>query len=107
VLCAITARQLKTGSYDDFRKAWQPEGELPPKFVRILQMRNVRDENEVISCGFFDGTLEELRQLQQDLDYGGQRERTGPFVVSFGTDGIFEVIEEITPESAAAGGSST
>ncbi len=30
MMCLVTVRQIKPGSYEDFRKAWQPDPWLPP-----------------------------------------------------------------------------
>ena len=96
MLCALTHRRLKPGAYERFRAAWQPET-WPPGWVRAYHVRNVDDEDEVISFGFFDGTLEELRARQSAEDYAAMRGRTAPLVASVGVDGVFEVIEEVTP----------
>lgn len=67
MLCALTHRRLKPGAYERFRAAWQPET-WPPGWARAYHVRNVDDEDEIISFGFFDGTLEELRARQSAED---------------------------------------
>ena len=60
-------------------------------------VRNMNDENEVISFGF-NGTLEELRRLRDESGREDERQRTmAELVESTGADGIYEVIEEVRP----------
>jgi hypothetical protein len=99
MLCALTVRKLKPGTVDDFLKAFIPQDVEPPAGWKSFHaVRGVADENEVITFGFFDGTLEELRASQgQEVEGGGYEERLAAieeYVDSVGTDGIFEVVEE-------------
>lgn len=101
MLCALTVRKLKPGSMEDFRKAFIPDDdtEVPSGWKRFYALQNVGDENEVITFGFFDGTLEELRAGQQDSsDYDQRRAAADEFVESVGADGVFEVVEERSME---------
>ena len=44
MLVFFSGRRLKPGSYDQFRRAWMPEGEeLPQETVAIYHARNVKD----------------------------------------------------------------
>ena len=66
-------------------------------------IRNVNDENEVISFGFFNGTLEELQRTRAEGPAEDERQRRmAELVDSTGADGIYEVIEEVVPSSPAA-----
>jgi heme-degrading monooxygenase HmoA len=97
MLCALTVRKLKPGKFEDFKSVFIPdEGvEVPAGWKRFYALRNVNDENEVITFGFFDGTLEELRGGQQEGgEYDKRRAEIDEFVESVGTDSIFEVVEE-------------
>lgn len=101
MLCALTVRKLKPGSMEDFKKAFvpSPEVEAPPGWKRFYAIRNVADENEIVTFGFFDGTLEELRAGQQSsTDYDQRRAASDEFVESVGADGVFEVVEERSME---------
>jgi heme-degrading monooxygenase HmoA len=98
MLCALSVRQLKPGTYDQFREAWQPD-EWAEGFVRAYHLRSLNDENHVISFGFFDGSLEDLqsaRERQGEMEERRQR-RMAEVVESTRVDGIFEVVEEVTP----------
>ena len=102
MLCALTVRKLKPGTFEDFKEAFIPDDdvEVPAGWKRFYGIRNVSDENEVVTFGFFDGSLEELRAGQQQQAEGGgyeeRRARIDEFVESVGADGIFEVVEERT-----------
>jgi hypothetical protein len=91
MLCAMTVRQLKPGAFEDYLSAWELDAP-PPGWVRIYTVRSVEDENRVVSFGFFDGSMDDLRRSQRHFDYAAQRVRVEEFVASTGTDGIFEVV---------------
>jgi heme-degrading monooxygenase HmoA len=96
MLCALTVRKLKPGAMEDFKDAFVPqEGmEPPPGWKRFYALRGLNDENEIITFGFFDGTLEEMRANKQDNDYDERRAAAEEYVESVGTDGVFEIVEE-------------
>src|SRR5262249_62049100 len=54
VIVMFTARRLKPGAWDQFRRAWDPGDDKPPGFQRAYHARNIRDEDEIISFGLFD-----------------------------------------------------
>lgn len=102
MICALTVRKLKPGMYEQFRDAWQPPPEAWTEgWQKAYHVRNLRDENEVVSFGFYDGTFEELQRENDELDPGGERraerERLlAECVESVGADSVYEVIEEVT-----------
>jgi hypothetical protein len=97
MLCALTVRKLKPGTLEDFKRAFIPDDttDVPAGWKQFYALQNVNDENEVITFGFFDGTLDELRAGQQDnSDYDERRAATDELVESVGADGVFEIVEE-------------
>jgi hypothetical protein len=100
MICTLTARRLKPGSYDAYRAAWDP-GDTDPEAIghwkRIYHVRDVSDRDVVISFGFFDGSLEELREMQARLGRRDQVDRIGPHVAEVLLDGSYEVVEELAP----------
>jgi heme-degrading monooxygenase HmoA len=100
MLCALTVRKLKPGTMDDFKRAFVPPDDMepPPGWKRFYALRGVDDENEIVTFGFFDGTLEEMRANQDDNEYSRRREAAEEFVESVGTDGVFEIVDERTME---------
>lgn len=102
MLCALTVRNLKPGTMEQFKQAFIPDdmAEVPAGWKRFYALQNVGDENQVITFGFFDGTLEELRASQQEggAEYEARRAAADEFVESVGADGVFEVVEERSME---------
>lgn len=93
----LTVRKLKSGSYEDWRRAWEPD-EWPEGAQQAYILRNIDDPDEVIAFGFFDTPVETLRADPALRESQRARfERMAPHVESTGTDGIYEVIEEVTP----------
>ena len=64
MLCALTVRKLRTGTFEDFRTAFMTtvEDGIPDGFVRFHMVRSKEDPDEVICFGLFDGTLEDLQR---------------------------------------------
>jgi hypothetical protein len=96
MICTLTARRLKPGSYDAFRSAWDP-GAVPTGWTRIYHCRDASDADVVLSFGLFDGTLEQLRDAQGRLGRDEQVNRIDPHVQKVLLDGAYEVIEELHP----------
>ncbi len=99
MICALTVRKLKPGTFDQFREAFMGNEDSDPSpegFVRFNMLRNAADPDEVISFGFFDGSADRLRQIAAEEGYDQQLERIAPFVESVGADGLYEIVEEFT-----------
>jgi hypothetical protein len=94
MLYAMTARRLKPGAYEDYLAAWTLDAP-PPGWTRICTVRSVEDEDEVVSFGFFDGSMEDLRRSQEQFDYAAQRARVEELVQTTHADGIYEVKVEL------------
>jgi heme-degrading monooxygenase HmoA len=92
-----TARRLKPGAFEQFRRAWDPGGERPPGFQRAYHARNIRDEDEVISFGLFDMTIDDYRRWRAEADaQENQRvDRLSAFVESEHASGVYEVIDVV------------
>jgi hypothetical protein len=101
MLCALTVRKLKPGTMERFKEAFIPDddSQVPAGWKHFYALQKVGDENEVITFGFFDGSLDELRASQQDNgEYDRRRAAADEFIESVGTDGVFEVVEERSME---------
>ena len=105
MLCALTIRTLKPGTFDQFREAFMRHEDLenpPAGYVRFNMIRNTENHDEVVCFGFFDGTVDELRRAAPERGYAEQLEAIAPFVQSVGVDGLYEIVEEFTaPQSRA------
>ena len=96
----FTARRLKPGAWEQFRQAWDPGPTPPPGFQRAYHARNIRDEDEVISFGLFDTTIDDYRRWREEADATeNQRvDRMSAFVESEHVSGVYEVVDEYQPE---------
>ncbi len=101
MICTLTARRLKPGAYDDFRSAWGRVMEASPEEAKrwnpVYHCRDVDDENVVVSFGLFDGTVEELREVQEKVGRKDQVSSIEPHVEEVLLDGAYQVVEELTP----------
>jgi hypothetical protein len=102
MICALTVRTLKPGTFDQFREAFMNPlgGQLPPDFMRFNMLRNAENPDEVICFGFFDGTPDDLRAKAPEFGYDKQQAAIEPYVSSVGTDGLFEIVEDLTQAAA-------
>ena len=99
MICALTVRTLKPGTFEQFRETfmgYEPLQDPPPGYVHLSMVRGIENPDEVICFGFFDGTIDELRQTVAELDYAGQLKAIEPFVESVGADSMYEVVEHKT-----------
>ena len=103
MLCALTVRCLKPGTYEDFRAAWEPDP-WPDFLHHAYLARNQDDENEVAAFGFIDLGVEELEALRDDPEFltteVARMERIAAFEESVVLNAVFEVAEEILPPAA-------
>ena len=91
---ALTARKLKPGSYDEWREAWE-RGDAPPGVTAYIA-RNVNDPDEVIAFGILEASKEEVEARRgQESDDSERQAAMAPHVESVGTDGFYEVIDEV------------
>ncbi len=105
MLCALTIRTLKAGTFDQFREAFMRHEDLenvPAGYVRFNMIRNRENPDEVVCFGFFDGTVDELRRVGAERGYAEQLEAITPFVQSVGADGLYEIVEEFTAGPSSA-----
>ena len=98
MLCALTVRQLKPGTFERFAEEFGPrESEGPPRgWVRFDMLRDLADENRVVTFGFFDGTLEELEQSQVEHGYKERRTAVDDVVDEVVVNGVFEVVRDMS-----------
>jgi heme-degrading monooxygenase HmoA len=97
MIVMLSARRLKPGSWEQFRRAWDPGDTKPPGFQRAYHARNIRDEDEVISFGLFDMTEEEYREWRESADAEETQrvDSLSAFVESEPVSGVFEVVETV------------
>jgi heme-degrading monooxygenase HmoA len=97
MIVMFTARRLKPGAWEDFRRAWEPGDVMPPGFQRAFHARNIRDEDDVISFGLFDMSEEEYRRWreQADAEENQRVDHMAAFVENEPVSGVYEVIDSL------------
>ena len=100
MLCALTVRRLRPGSYDDFRAAWQPDP-WPPFLTACHLARNQDDPDEVAAFGFLDIDLDQLDELRDDPEFlmneARRMERISRFEERVVLNAIYEIVEDVRP----------
>ena len=97
MLVFFTARRLKPGAWEQFRRAWDPGDNPPPGFQRAYHARNIRDEDEVISFGLFEMTEDEYREWRgsADADENRRVDQLSQFVQNDHVSGVYEVMDTV------------
>ena len=92
MLCAVTVRQIKPGSYEEFRKAWEPD-EWPAGFSGAYLMRDTADPDQITVLGLFDVSDDDAARLQADLEPSerARHERMAPHIAETLVSGLFDV----------------
>lgn len=95
MIVMFSARQLKPGAWEQFRRAWDPGDSRPPGLQRAYHARSIRDEDEVISFGLFDMTEEQYRSWRADADAQENRRvsEISSYVQREPVSGVYEVID--------------
>ena len=99
MIVMFSARRLKPGAWEQFRRAWEPGDAMPPGFQRAYHARNIRDEDEVISFGLFDMTGDDYHRWRADADAAeNQRvDQLSAFVENEHVSGVYEVVDTVDP----------
>ena len=97
MIVMFSARRLKPGAWEQFRRAWDPGDARPPGLQRIYHARNIRDEDEIISFGLFDMTEDEYRSWRSKADAQEMQlvDHLSAFIETQPVSGVYEVIEEL------------
>jgi hypothetical protein len=95
VIVMFTARRLKPGAWDQFRRAWDPGDDKPPGFQRAYHARNIRDADEIISFGLFDMSIDDYHRWRGEADAAETQrvDRLSAFVENEHVSGVYEVID--------------
>ncbi len=97
MIVMFSARRLKPGAWDQFRRAWDPGDAKPPGFQRAYHARNVRDEDEVISVGLFDMSMDDYRRWRAEADAEETQrvDHLSAFVENAPVEGVYEVVDVV------------
>jgi hypothetical protein len=98
MLCAVTIRSIKPGSFDDFRREWEPRP-WPPELSRVVISRNEQDPDQVLTASFIDAGPERFEALRDHPALLGAEEHRLSRIAEYEEElvfkGIFEVVEEL------------
>ena len=97
MIVMFSARRLKPGAWEEFRRAWDPGESMPPGFQRAYHARNIRDEDELISFGLFDMSEDEYRRWRSEADAPETQrmDRLSAFVQHDYVSGVYEVVDTV------------
>ena len=97
MIVMFSARRLKPGAWEQFRRAWDPGDDKPPGFQRAYHARNIRDEDEIISFGVFDMSKDDYRtwRAEADADENRRVDNLSAFVENEHVSGVYEVVDTV------------
>jgi len=105
MICTVIVRRLKPGTYDDFRKAWEPKV-WPTGMLKNWLARNDDDPDVVASVTLLDldeSGLDALRDNPEWVNAEVERlQLIGEFEEELVTSGFFRVVEEHGPAATTA-----
>ena len=98
MLCAVTIRTIKPGTFDAFRRDWEPRP-WPPELRRVLVSRNEQDPDQVLTASFIEVPLAEFDTMRDHPALLRAEEerlaRIAPYEENLVYKGIFEVVEDL------------
>jgi hypothetical protein len=102
MICTLTARRLKPGATGDFKAAFeQAAGKMPDdmkgRWTTVYVCRDVTDDHVLLTFGLFNGTVDELREIQAQAGDEAPAAAVGDLVEGVLLDGSYEVLAELTP----------
>jgi hypothetical protein len=99
MIVMMTARRLKPGAWEQFRRAWDPGEGQPPGLQRAYHARNIRDEDEIISFGIFDMTIDDYHRWrgEEDASENARVDALSAFVENEHVSGVYEVVDTLDP----------
>jgi heme-degrading monooxygenase HmoA len=97
MIVMLSARRLKPGAWEQFRRAWDPGDSPPPGFQRAYHVRNIRDADEIISFGLFEMTKDDYHRWREEADQTEMKrvDNLSAFVQNEHVAGVYEVIEVV------------
>jgi hypothetical protein len=106
MMCAVTIRSLKPGSFERFREDWEPRP-WPPELERVVISRNDQDPDQVLTASFLNVSAERLETLREDPVVLGAEEsrlaRIAECEQALIYKGLFEVVEDLSAPAASTG----
>jgi hypothetical protein len=106
MMCGLVVRRLKPGSYEEFRRAWEPlsEDEWPRGMTRLWIGRADDDPDVVATWGVFELDQQGLDELRDDPHWmaaeSRRMERMGRYEEELVISTFLELVEEVVPPAA-------
>ena len=104
MMCTVTLRRIRPGTYEQFRKAWEP-ATWWPGLVRAEVLVNDEDAQQVLTLGYFDVTPDQFDELGDDravIDEELRRlGRISEYEEAVLLNTTFEVVEEVVVSAGA------
>jgi hypothetical protein len=98
MMCAVTIRSIKPGSFDAFREAWEPDP-WPSELQRVVISRSDEDPDQVLTVSYLDLDPEALEAVRDDTSRLAAEEarlhRVAEHVDQIVFKGIFRAVEEL------------
>jgi len=98
MMCAVTVRSIKPGSYEAFREAWKPDP-WPAELERVVISRSDEDPDQILTVSYFDLEPEALEAARDDTTRLAAEEarlhRVAQHVDQIVFKGVFQVVEEL------------
>ena len=96
MIVMFSARRLKPGAWEQFRRAWDPGDTRPPGFQHAIRAQYPRPGRGHL-VGLFDMTKDEYHRWRAEADaQETQRvDRLSAFVASEPVSGVYEVIDAV------------
>ena len=95
-----SADSSPTRSSGSARRSCHATTRRPAGWIRFHLLRSLADPNEVVTFGFFDGTLEELERSQHDADFQSRRDAIDPLVETVIANGVYEIVTTLVRDEA-------
>ena len=83
---ALTVRKLKSGSYDEWRKAWEGDPDEMPEGGEVYILRNLTDPDEIIAFGLIEGDIDAIKGSFDEDKERKRQEDMAPHIESTGAD---------------------
>jgi hypothetical protein len=100
MMVAIAVREIRPGTFEQFRKAWYHDPWLP-RYQRALVMRHEDSDDRVLTMAFFDGTPDEYEAARDDPETMRAEEarlhRISEFEERVLVSDVYELVEEVLP----------
>jgi alpha-D-ribose 1-methylphosphonate 5-triphosphate synthase subunit PhnI len=102
MFCFISVKKIKPGAVERYREVTRPR-ELPPGFVWGYNLRDLANENTIVSIALVDRPVEFFtEQMSEDDDFVKEMQRRAeamePLVDEVVLHGVFEVVDELKDE---------